>query len=147
MFVIYKMTNFIKFIKIEEYLIKILLFCPGGARFLVTQSCPTLCDPVDSRLPGSSVHGISQARILEWVAISFSRGSSQPRDQTSIMATHSSILAWRLPMDIGAWWAAIHGVTRSRTQLKRLGLRHITIILTETRVSLLHNKSKSFQLR
>ena len=41
----------------------------------VTQSCPTLYDPVDCSLPGSSIHGISQARILEWVAISFSRGS------------------------------------------------------------------------
>ena len=48
----------------------------------VTQLCPTLCDPMDCSLPGSSVHGIFQARILEWVAISFSRGSSQPRDQT-----------------------------------------------------------------
>ena len=37
------------------------------------QSCPTLCDPMDHSLPGSSVYGISQARILEWVAISFSR--------------------------------------------------------------------------
>ena len=44
----------------------------------VTQSCPTLCDPMDYSLPGSSVHGIFQARILGWVAISFSRGSSQP---------------------------------------------------------------------
>ena len=42
----------------------------------VSQSSPTLCDPVDSSPPGSSVHGILQARILEWVAISFSRGSS-----------------------------------------------------------------------
>ena len=42
----------------------------------VTQSCPILCDPMDCRLPGSSVHGIFQARILEWVAISYSRGSS-----------------------------------------------------------------------
>ena len=48
----------------------------------VTQSCPTLCDPMDCSLPGSSVHGILQARILEWVAISFSRGSSRPRDRT-----------------------------------------------------------------
>ena len=47
-------------------------------------SCPTLCDPMDCSLPGSSVHGISQARILEWVAISFSMGSSLPRDQTPI---------------------------------------------------------------
>ena len=47
-----------------------------------SQSCPTLCDPVDCSLPDSSVHGILQAKILEWVAISFSRGSSQPRDWT-----------------------------------------------------------------
>ena len=50
---------------------------------LVTQSCLTLCDPMDCSPPGSSVHGILQARILEWVAISSSRGSSQPsRDRT-----------------------------------------------------------------
>ena len=48
----------------------------------VAQSCPTLCDPMDCSLSGSSVHGIFQARVLEWVAISFSRGSSQPRDRT-----------------------------------------------------------------
>ena len=45
----------------------------------VTQSCPTLCDPMDY-----TVHGILQARILEWVAVPFSRGSSQPRDQTQV---------------------------------------------------------------
>ena len=48
----------------------------------VTQLCPTVCDPMNYRLPRSSIHGIFQARVLEWVAISFSRGSSQPRDQT-----------------------------------------------------------------
>ena len=47
---------------------------------LGTQSCPTLCDPMDCSPSGSSVHGISQERILEWVAISFSRGSSWLRD-------------------------------------------------------------------
>ena len=47
---------------------------------LVAESCLTLCDSMDCRLPGSSVHGILHVRILEWVAISFSRGSSQPRD-------------------------------------------------------------------
>ena len=46
----------------------------------VTQSCPTLCNPTDCSPPGSSVHGIVQARILEWGAISFSRGSSRRRD-------------------------------------------------------------------
>ena len=51
-------------------------------KVLVTRSCPTLCDPMDCSLPGSSAHGISQARILEWVAIPFSRGSSWPRGQT-----------------------------------------------------------------
>ena len=51
------------------------------------QSCPTLCDPMDCSPPGSSVHGTSQARILEWVVISFSRGSSQPRDQTLVYRT------------------------------------------------------------
>ena len=45
----------------------------------VAQSNPTLCDPMDCSLPGSSIHGIFQARILEWVAISFSRRSSYPR--------------------------------------------------------------------
>ena len=50
----------------------------------VAQSCPTLCDLVDCSQSGSSVHGILQARILEWVAISFSRGSSRPRDQTQV---------------------------------------------------------------
>jgi len=47
----------------------------------VAQSCPTLCDPMDCSLQCSSVHEIFQARVLEWVAISFSRGSSQPRDR------------------------------------------------------------------
>ena len=50
----------------------------------IAQSCPTLCNPMDCSLPVSSVYGIFQARILEWVAISFSRGSSRPRDQTRV---------------------------------------------------------------
>ena len=48
------------------------------------QSCPTLCYPVNCNPPDSSVHGILQARILKWVSISFSRGSSRPRDQTQV---------------------------------------------------------------
>ena len=52
--------------------------------YFVAQLCLTLCDPKDCSPPGSSVHGILQARTLEWVAISFSRGSSQPRDQAYI---------------------------------------------------------------
>ena len=50
----------------------------------VAQSCPTLCDPMDCSLPGSSIHGIFQARVLEWVAISFSIESSWPRDRTRV---------------------------------------------------------------
>ena len=50
----------------------------------VVQLCLTLRDPMDCSLPGSSIHGIFQARVLEWVAISFSRGSSQPRDRTQV---------------------------------------------------------------
>ena len=50
----------------------------------VTKLCPTLCDSMDCSPPGSPVHGISQARILEWVAIPFSRGSSWPRDWTRV---------------------------------------------------------------
>ena len=53
----------------------------------VSQLCPTLCDPMDCSLPGSSVHGIFQARVLEWVVISFSRESSQPRDRTQVSCT------------------------------------------------------------
>ena len=48
------------------------------------QSCLILCVPMDHSLPGSSVHGILQARILEWVSMPFSRGSSQPRDRTQV---------------------------------------------------------------
>ena len=81
-------------------------------------ACPPLCHPMDCSPPGSSVHGIFQARILEWVAISSSRGSSRPRDRNNIscvsctgkqifyhcttwvekvMAPHSSTLAWKIP--------------------------------------------------
>ena len=56
-----------------------------------TQSCPTLCDPMDCSPPGSSIHGILQARILEWVAISSSRGSSRPKDE--ILVSMSPALA------------------------------------------------------
>ena len=64
------------------YFFRIYHLCVFGC--LVTKSCPTLWDPVDCSLPGSSVHGISQARILEWVALFFSRGSSLTRDRTCV---------------------------------------------------------------
>ena len=60
-----------------------------GCCHLVTKLCPTLCDSMECSPAGSSVYGISQARILEWVAISFSRGSCWPRDGTQV--------SWQLP--------------------------------------------------
>ena len=50
----------------------------------VAQLCLILCDPTDCSLPGSSVHGTLQVRILEWVTVPFSRGSSQPGEQTQV---------------------------------------------------------------
>ena len=107
------------------------------------QLCPTLCDPMDCSPPGSSVHGFLQARIPEWVAVPFSRASSQPKDWTLIFYVscigrrvlyhqhhHTEVLTlWMWcslvegcsclenPMDGGAWWAAVHGVAESRTRL------------------------------
>ena len=75
----------------------------------VAQSCLILCNPMDCSPPGFSIHGIFQARVLEWVAISFSRGSSQPRNWTrvsciagrhfTIWATRESVLWIRWPKD------------------------------------------------
>ena len=59
---------------------------------LVAKLCPSFCDPMNYNPQGSSVHGISQARLLEWVAISFSRGSSQTRDRTCISCVGRHIL-------------------------------------------------------
>ena len=50
----------------------------AAAAALLLQACPTLCDPMDCSLPGFSVHGILQARILEWISVPSSRGSSDP---------------------------------------------------------------------
>ena len=60
-------------------------------KVLAAQLCPTLCDPVDCNPPGSFVHRILQAMILERVAISFSRGSSQPRDRTWVSCIASRL--------------------------------------------------------
>ena len=74
-----------------------LLFCLNitDEKSEVAQLCPTLCDPVDCSLPGFSVPGIFQARVLEWVAISFFRGSSRPGDRTQV----SCIAADALPSE------------------------------------------------
>ena len=67
---------------------------------LVARSRPTLCDPVDCSLPGSSVLRVLQARIVEWVATSSSRGSSQPRDQTQVSHIAGGFLTIRAT---GGW--------------------------------------------
>ena len=61
---------------------------------LVAKSCLTLCGPMDCSPPGSSVQGTLQARILEWVAMPFSGGSSQPRDQTQVSSTAGRALLY-----------------------------------------------------
>ena len=60
------------------------VLCERKVKVLVDQSHPALCNAMDCSPPGSPVHGVLQARILEWVAISFSRGSSLPRDWTQV---------------------------------------------------------------
>ena len=67
---------------------------------MCAQLCPTLCDPMDCSLPGNSLHGILQARILQRVAISYSRGFSWPRDQTCV----SCIGRW-IPYYCATWEA------------------------------------------
>ena len=73
--------------KVFSQMLSYLILPSNPARYvcvLVAQSCPTLWDSMDCSPPGSSVYGILLARVLEWVAISSSRGSSQPRDQTHV---------------------------------------------------------------
>ena len=77
----------IAFLPRDKYLLISWLQSPSAeilSESEFTQSCPTLCNPMDCSPPGSSVHGILQARVLEWVAISFSRGSSRPRDRIQV---------------------------------------------------------------
>ena len=104
---------------------------------LLAQSCPTLCDSIDHSLPGSSVHGILQTRILEWMAIPFFQGSSWPRNWTSVSCVscianrekekvnmNPVVLNWnpsyqyKLIILYQCWW-----LSRSRISLqcKRLG--------------------------
>ena len=74
--------DFCRFFKRNSRIIYIIRMC-----VLVLQSCLTLWDPMDYSLPGSFLHGVFQARILEWVAMPFSRGSSWPRDWAQVSCT------------------------------------------------------------
>ena len=77
----------------------------GGGGGLVAKSCLTLVIPMDCSLSGSSVHGILQVRILEWVAISLSRGSSQPTDQTQVSCIAGLFTDWamREVLEVPTW--------------------------------------------
>ena len=78
------MYDYIYSLKIKNSFSKNLTFAMPAAAAKLLQLCLTLCDPKDYSLPGSSVYGIFQAKVLEWVAISFSRGSSRPGDWTQV---------------------------------------------------------------
>ena len=90
----------------------------------VAQSCPTLCDLMDYSLSGSSVHGIFQAGVLEWIAISFSRGSSWARNRTRvsrIAGRHFTIWATREAPYIGnRWFQLTRQGSRDKAVLQRV---------------------------
>ena len=78
------------------------------------QKYPTLCDPTDCSLPGFSIHGIFQARVLEWVAISFSRGSSWPRNWTpGLLHCRQGIYPLSHQRSPGSWWTGKPGMLQS----------------------------------
>ena len=109
----YLLPMFLKLIsgsESSETLIRLLVPPPGTPESEIAQSCLTLWDPTDCSLPGSSIHGIFQARVLEWVTIPFSRGSSWPRDHTQISRTVGEPLPSEPP---GKSW-----VTVSRADLR-----------------------------
>ena len=90
----------------------------GESESEVAQSCPTLCDPMDCSPPGSSVHGILQARVLKWVAVSFSRGSSQPRDQTQVSCIAGRFFThWAGPQNVHSSSAHQSGLGMSPSSL------------------------------
>ena len=69
------------------------------------QLCPTICDPMDYRLWGSSVYGIFQARIVEWVAIPLSRGSSQSKDWTQVSHIANRFFTSQATKEAQEYWS------------------------------------------
>ena len=89
------------------------------------QSCPTLCDPMECSPPGSSVHEILQARIMDWIAMPSSRGSSPPRDQTQVSMSpalaarfFTTSMTWETPQKLAIHLRLIH--KSSNTPIKIL---------------------------
>ena len=96
---------------------------PMCAMCLVVQSCLTLCDPMNCSPSGSLVHGLFQAWILEWVAISFSRGSSQPRDRTQVSHTVGRCFTiWAIFLAGGNWPNYLPSLPSLALQLKEVKL-------------------------
>ena len=75
--------------------------------FVCAQSGVSVCDPMECSPPGSSVHGISQARVLEWLAISFSRGSSPPRDGTHVACIAGGFFTIWATWPAHSWWQCL----------------------------------------
>ena len=92
--------------------------CLQSVRQLCAQSCPTLCDSMDYSPPGSSIRVIFHARILEWVAVSSSRGSSRPRDRTQVSCV--SCIGRRVPHHCATWEAPLSPLASDRRELVRL---------------------------
>ena len=114
------------------------LFQLSWRNIVVVQSLSHLWiffDPMDCSLPGSSIHGISQAKLLEWVAISSSRGSFQPRDWTPVSCTGRQILYWHLVQSLSRVWLfatpwitacqASLSITNSRSLLKLMPIESV----------------------
>ena len=100
----------------------------------VCLSCPTLVTPMDRSPPGSWDHGIFQARILEWAAISYSRGSSQPRDRTHVSCL--SCTGWWILYHCTAWEASVGSLPLffGSCFLNHKAVRQVSIILTSRTV-------------
>ena len=115
----------------------------GKSESEVAQSCPTLYDPMDCSPPGSSVHGIFQARVLEWGAIAFSNQAAlmiknlsanavDARDTGSIPGSgrypgvgngnRVQYSCLENPMDRGSWWATAHGAAKESDMIEHKGL-------------------------
>ena len=123
------------FLKLDYIYVCVWVLEKEKVKVLVTQFCPPLCDPMDYSLPGSSVHGTLQTRILEWVSIPFYRGSSWPRDWTQLSciagrlftvwttregnATHSSILARKTPWIVHPGGLQSIGSQKSQTEVSK----------------------------
>ena len=107
----------------------ILLGCLHICLYSFTKSCPTLCDLMDCSPPGSSAQGILQARILEWVAISFSTGFFWPRDQTSVSCIAGRLFIVRATRKVPEYMSDCPQKWKNRIQGSGKFLRHFPEML------------------